>query len=616
MDATDGEARVRGLVAGGRLAEAEGVCRGLLAERPDDAGLLHQLGVIVTRLGDLRQGIDVMREAIARRGDVAEYHFNLSQPLLAMKRTTEAEASLREAIRLDPSLAGARINLGSVLAMQRRLPEAEAEFRAALMLRGSDPAIHLNLGQVCRWQQKLVEAIACFRQAIMIDGRFVGAYNVLGSALREAGRIGEAVEAFRKAVELAPQNRMVHSNLVYAMHFDPDTPAEQNFAEHLRWAAKFAEPLGKTVLPHMNGRDPERRLRVGYVSPDLRNHPIGLFMEPILKAHDRTQVEVFCYADGSAEDDLARRLRNSSDVWRVTAGMSDEQLAGLIRQDRIDVLVDLTQHMQGSRLTMFARKPSPVQITHLAYCATSGIRSMDWCMTDERMSPPGEEKKWFTEKLLRLKSYWCYSAAGRSPEVGELAAATKGYVTFGSLNSLAKVNGRVVELWRKVLQAVPDSRLMVHATMGEENIFAREMFARGGISAERLTLQPRLPRDGYLELYNGIDIGLDPFPYGGGTTSLDALWMGVPVITLCGARALSRTGVTLLAQLELEELIASNDEEYVKIAVGLAGDLGRLGRLRAGLRRRLMESPLMDEKGYTRDLEGAYRVAWREWCGR
>jgi len=603
------------LIAANRLPEAEAICRQVLAASPNDPVALNQLGVIATRTGHAPPAIELIGCAISVSPNNAEFHFNLSQAQMAIGAMANAESSLRRAIALSPDFAPAQQNLGAILAQQNRLAEAEEHLRAAIALRPNDPTTYVNLGRVCRWQQRLEEAIECYRKAIEVAPNFAGAYSALGSALREAGRIGEAIAAFRKAVDLKPNFREAHSNLVYAMHFDPDTDPQANFAEHLRWAAKFAEPLRQTIQPHSNDRNPDRRLRIGYVSPDLMNHVVGSFMEPILEQHDHSRYEIFCYSDVAAPDDLTQRLMRHADVWRQTASLSDEQLAQQIREDRIDVLIDLTLHMRRNRLTVFARKPAPVQITHLAYCATSGMSAMDWCITDPHMSPPGMNDQWFTEELLRLpESYWCYRPSATSPPVGPLPALQNGYVTFGSLNTFAKVNSRVIELWKEVLDAVPNSRLMVHATMGDANAAARKVFTDAGIAPDRLTLVGRAQRDQYLDLYNRIDIALDPFPYGGGTTSLDALWMGVPLVTLAGQTALSRTGVTLLWNLDLTHLVAESPQQYVQIAASLAADVTTLAELRASFRERLSQSVLMDANRYTRNLEEVYRAAWEQWC--
>jgi predicted O-linked N-acetylglucosamine transferase (SPINDLY family) len=534
-----------------------------------------------------------------------------------MGRFDEAAEALREAIRLQPSLAPAHMNLGAVLAQQGQLEAATAAFETAATLAPADPRPLVNLGHCFKRRDRIDESIAAFRKAVALAPDLAQAYSMLGSSLREAADISEAIASFRKAIAIRSQYREAHSNLAYAMHFDPDATPESVLAEHRTWAGRFAEPLRQTIRPHDNDRAPGRRLRVGYVSPYLGNHVIGFFMEPILLNHNRADFEVFCYSDGYLNDAVAERLRGVTDVWRQTTGMGDEDLARLIRDDRIDVLVDLTLHMRGSRLTLFARKPAPVQISHLAYCGTSGMSAMDWCITDANMSPPGLNDAFFTERLLRLpQSYWCYRPPSAGPEIGTLPAEKNGVVTFGSLNSFAKVNDRVIALWRQVLEAVPGSRLLVHALGGEANRIARARFARLGVAPDRLTLVGRQPLESYFNQYNAIDIALDPFPYGGGTTSLDALWMGVPLVTLAGRMPVGRTGVTLLSNVGLSDLIANGPAEYVHIAAGLAANLQRLAELRRVLRGRLESGPLMDARRYTRDLESAYRSAWQDCYAR
>jgi len=336
-------------------------------------------------------------------------------------------------------------------------------------------------------------------------------------------------------------------------------------------------------------------------------------MEPILEHHDRKQFEIFCYSDAAESDEVSERLRSHVDIWRDTSRLSDEQLAQQIRDDGIDILVDLTLHMRGNRLGVFVMKPAQVQITHLAYCGTSGLPQIDWCMSDWQMGPPGLNEQFFTERLLRLPdSYWCYRPSLTGPAVGSLPALQRGDITFGSLNSFAKVNDRVIDAWAKILHRVPQARLAVHAMGGELNPSVRNRFVSAGIASDRLILHDMVARDKYLDLYNGIDIALDTFPYAGGTTSLDALWMGVPIVSLFGTMPTARTGLTLLKQVGLEHLAVPSVEEYVEKAVELATDLEGLRGLRAKLRPWTESSPLMDAARYTRNLEAAYRSAWEQ----
>lgn len=597
----------------GRLREAEALARRILQHAPAHAPALHCLGLIAQRTGRQQESADLFARAIAADPSPPEYHYNLASSLQALGRMGEAEASLRQAIRLKPDLAPAHLNLGVLLFNLGRLDEATASFCESIRLRPADPWAYLNLGKTLRTQDKLDEAEAAFRQAIRLAPNLSPAYNMLGSALREQGRIREAIDSYRTSVRLDPVAREPHSNLCYGLYFDPRATPDQILEQHLQWSRRFAEPLQTLLRPHVNDRTPDRRLRIGYVSPNLRFHVVGFFMEPVLQRHEKQQFEVFCYSDAPPADDLANRLRGYASAWRQTAGLSDEQLAGLVRDDQIDILVDLNLHMKGCRLGVFARKPAPVQITFLGYCGTTGLKTIDWCITDPHMLLGGCEK-YFAEKMLPLKDcYWCYRPSPTAPPVGALPMRERGHVTFGSLNTLAKVNDQVIRLWSQVLDAVPGSRLAVHVPGGATSRGVLNHFAAHGIGLDRVDPLPRQDRDAYLDLYNRIDIALDPFPYNGGTTTFDALWMGVPVVTLAGDLPLARAGVTILTSLGLSELIAQSPEQYVRIAADLARNLDRLTDLRSSLCQRVRGSVLMDEVRYVRNLEAAYRHGWREW---
>jgi predicted O-linked N-acetylglucosamine transferase (SPINDLY family) len=599
----------------GRLREAETACRRVLQQQPQDPDALHCLGLIAMQAGQPEPAMALIRQAIAAAPGRSDYWYNLGETLRRLRRLPEAETALREALRLRSDFPQAVGNLGAILAQQGRFEEAMPVLREAIRLRPNDHFGYLNFGKVARQHGDVREAEAAFRRAIALAPNFAPAYNMLGGLLRESGDTARAVETYRKAIELDPDLREAYDNLCYTLQFDPDSTPAQVLEEHRKWSNRFAEPLAKEIKPHPNDRSPDRRLRVGYVSPNLRRHVIGLFMEPILERHDRERFEIYCYADIAQPDDVAKRLQSHVSVWRPTWMMNDEQLAQTIRDDRIDVLVDLNLHMRGSRLLAFARKPAPVQITHLAYCGTSGLSVMDWCVTDTRMSPPGEGDDFFSERLLRLpETYWCYRPWPGSPDVSPLPARTNGFVTFGSLNSLAKVNDRVLALWRQVLDAVPKSRLLIHAHGGTHNEIATTRFRAAGLPMERLTMVGMESVEQYMARYHSIDIALDPFPYGGGTTTLDALWMGVPVVTVAGATPLSRTGLTLLHAVGLDELVTTTPGQYVQTARGLANDLPRLERVRSSLRNRLRGSVLMDEPRYVRELESVYRYAWKTWC--
>jgi predicted O-linked N-acetylglucosamine transferase (SPINDLY family) len=603
------------LLRAGRLREAEALAQQVLQYAPDSPTALQCLGLIAHHAGQFAEAVNLLRRAAANLPTNPEYQYNLSEPLRALGRDDEAHAALREAIRLRPDFAQAHLNLGALLARAGKWEEAIGPFREAIRLRPQDPTGYLNLSKSMRALERLDEVEELRRKAIAVAPDFAPSYSMLGSLLREEGRIGEAVESFRRAIALKPDFREAHSNLCYALYFDPDVSCATIFQEHLAWAQRFAEPLRGQLKPHDNDRSPDRKLRIGYVSPELRQHVVAFFMEPILEHHDRERFEVYAYADVSNPDEVSRRLQSNVDVWRMTSGIPDERLTDIIRQDKIDILIDLSLHMRASRLRTFALKPAPVQITHLGYCGSSGLRTMDWCVIDPHMMSPGCER-FFSERLLPLpRSYWAYRAAPNSPDVGPPPAARNGYVTFGSLNSLGKVNSHVLRAWAALLSRVANSRLVTHVPGGAKNPSILKRFADHGIPPDRLETVEYRPRDQYLDAYNRIDIALDPFPYGGGTTSLDAAWMGVPLVTLAGQSAVARAGVTILTNLGLPELIARAPEQYLDIAAGLAANFDRLSALRSSLRERMRNSPLMDEAGYIRDLEEAYRLAWRAWCG-
>jgi predicted O-linked N-acetylglucosamine transferase (SPINDLY family) len=356
-----------------------------------------------------------------------------------------------------------------------------------------------------------------------------------------------------------------------------------------------------------------RKLRIGYVSPDFREHPVGRFMLPLMAHHDLAAFEIYCYTDVASPDAITEQLKTGADVWRSTAGLSDEQLAQLIRSDQIDVLVDLAMHLKGGRLLAFARRPAPVQITYLAYCSTTGLETMHYRITDPHLDPPGADESVYSEKTLRLPhAYWCYPAPENSPVVGPLPATTAGHVTFGCLNNFSKVTPQMLTVWGGLLKSIPSSRLILHSHEGSHRQSVIDQFTRDGIEPGRLQFVGFNRLVPYLELYNQIDIALDPYPYGGGTTTCDALWMGVPVVSLAGATAVSRAGKSILTNVGLSEWVADSPEKYVELATTLANDLPLLADLRNGLRNRLQESPLMKAAEFARDIEAIYAQAYHE----
>jgi protein O-GlcNAc transferase len=393
---------------------------------------------------------------------------------------------------------------------------------------------------------------------------------------------------------------------------DPDTL----FQEHCYWAQCHA--AGLPVPVHTNDRDPERRLRVGYVSPDFYRHAAAHFLEPILRHHDPRQVEVFCYAEVAAPDAVTARFQSYAHAWRWTFGQSDAELIRQIQADGIDILVDAAGHSAHNRLLVFAHQPAPIQITGIGYPNTTGLSSIDYRLTDALTDPPGEPVR-HSEELLRLPLAFCYATPDIAPEVTPLPALTRGYVTFGSLHNLAKLNGAVLDLWAALLEELPSARLVIfrHLLQGQVREQLFQELTRRGIRPERFDLWHALePGRTFLDVYAGIDVALDAFPWNSHTTACEALWMGVPVVTLYGNRYAGRMAADVLTAVGLPELVAQTPRGYVSIAAELAGDLDHLAQLRGSLRQRMAASPLCDGPTFTRSVEEAYRSVWRRWCAR
>jgi protein O-GlcNAc transferase len=607
-----------GLVLGkkGQLNDAVEAYRQAIAIRPDFADALGNLAAALKDQGQFDEALTVIRRAIALQPDRADGYYNLGIALSDKGLLDEAITAFRRATELRPSFAESYLNLANALKETGRLDAAIDIYRRAIELKDDFAEAYSNLSVAFGEKGLLDEALAAVRRAIELRFEYPKAHNNLAGILKDQGRLDEAIAAFRQAVALDPRYVDADSNLLYTLHFHPAFDARAIAIEHRRWNLRHAEPLRRFISPHDNDRDPNRRLRVGYVSPDLRTHPIGRFLMPLLANHDHRQFEVFCYSSVRAADDLTTRLRSAADVWRDIQSFSDEQVARLIREDRIDLLLDLTMHMAASRLLVFARKPAPVQVSWLAYPASTGLSTIDYRLSDPYLDPPGMDESIYSERTIRLPdTFWCYDPLdGRDIPVNSLPALETGFVTFGWLNNFCKINEDVLVLWAQVLRQVENSRLLLLASQGSHRQRILDRLAREGIEPGRVEFVGRKSHHEYLELYHRIDLGLDSFPYNGHTTSFDSLWMGVPVVTLVGQTAVSRAGWCLLSNLGLTDLAGRTAEQFMRRAVELATDLPRLSELRRTLRRRMEQSPLMDATRFARNIEAIYRQMWRDWC--
>jgi predicted O-linked N-acetylglucosamine transferase (SPINDLY family) len=600
------------------LEEAKSEYQAAIARDPVHAEAHTNLGAILKAQRNYTAAEPHFRIAIAGKPTCATGHINLGSLLMTQGRLDEAAATYRQAVNLEPTSANAHRELGQLLQTQGQLNDARASYEAAIRLDPSNAEGHRKLGYLETIAGRYDEGIACFRRALALQADFALARSNLAVALQSQGLLDEAIAEHRQAIESDPRHAGLHSNLIYTLNFHPAYDAARLFDEHRDWAARHAEALTRVSSPHANVRDPDRRLRIGYVSPHFFDHAVNFFSQPILASHDETHFDVFYYSDVERSDDTTRALQKAANHWREIKGWPDEDVAAQVRADRIDILVDLTGHISGGiRMLVFARKPAPIQVTYIGYQNTTGMTAMDYRLTDAYADPPGQTELHHTERLERLPtSFFCYQPSSYAPAVGPLPAERNGFVTFGSINAFIKVTPQVLETWAQILLQVPTAQLLIRADMSQSlERRLNKTFASFGVTPERLELVNRLPRPRYLELISRLDIALDPFPFNGHTTTCDCLWQGVPVITLSGNTYATRFGGSGLATLGLNELITHSREEYIAAAVNLANDRQRLQAYRGTLRNRMAASPLLDFRSFTQNLEQAYRRMWRAWCG-
>lgn len=559
--------------------------------------------------------ISAFHQALMLDPHQPDTHNSLGNLLHRMGNHPGAEGAYRQAIALDPHHLAALSNLGMVLRELGQPTDAVNTLRRAVALAPGSAAVLNHLGLAHRDLGEVDEAAACFEQAIEASPATAEAYQNLAGIRLAQGRAADAVEVCERGLSVRPDSAKLHSVLLFARIFRPGDDPRSLAEEQVRWAARHADHLGYGAKPYANDRTPTRRLRVGYVSPNFRDHCQALFLTPLLEAHDKEQVEVVCYSDLARPDAITNRLRSHADTWRDTHRLSDDELADLIRQDQIDVLVDLTMHLADNRLLVFARRPAPVQVCWLAYPGSTGLAAMGYRISDSHLDPPGLFDHFYQETTVRLPgAFWCYDPLDSVTCVGAVPAESTKTITFGCLNNFAKVNLGVLRLWAAVLRAVPGSRLVVMAPEGVHRRQTWNFFASEGVDPDRVQFILFAPRREYLRRYHDIDIALDTLPANGHTTSLDALWMGVPVVTRVGDTVSGRAGLCQLTLLGLEELVARSDEDFIRIAADLASDLPRLVALRTSLRDRMQASPLMDSRRFARGMEAAFRAMWGRWC--
>ncbi len=637
----------------GRFADAAGIYQRLLELIPDSHDVRHLHGLALFDLGRPDEGIRLMEEALARNPGAGHYYNNLGSRLIDRGDHARAEQLLTEGAARSPSCPATRYNLGNALFRQGKYLPAIACYRAALALRPDfamcdlqlglalhnaglraealthyqaavaahpdDPALRINHGALLQSECDLDGAAAAFREAVRLTPQDATPLNNLAVVMKEIGELGEATRLLRRCVELKPASLEIHSNLILTLHYDPTATADDLKSAHEGWNSRHATP----ARAYANLPEPGRRLRLGFVSPDLRDHVVGRALLPSFRRLDPAHFELFCYGNTVA-DPISEEFRARCHAWRELGTKTAEQLAETIRGDGVDILIDLALHTSDNRLDVFALKPAPLQVSWLGYPESSGLATMDYRLTDARLEPPsGNRLAHPHEQAWLLPDCWtCYEPPFGFPEVNAPPAASGRPFTYGSFNNNCKINGDVLDAWARILMATPGSRLKLLAKQGTHRRRFVDELVRRGIDAGRVVFADYVPaaadlsQGGLLARYHDIDVALDTFPYGGMTTTLDALWMGVPVVSLIGERNLGRAGLSLLSNVGLAEFAVADVDAYVETALRLAADRSRLAELRAGLRDRMRTSPLLDAAGFTRKIETAFRGMWLEWCGR
>jgi predicted O-linked N-acetylglucosamine transferase (SPINDLY family) len=634
------------LVRFNRLDEAARCYAACLAAHPNHADAHFNFGNLFRRVGQFREALHHYQACLGLNPNHGSAAFNLGLTHVAVGDFTAAVAAYRRAAALDPGNVDAVSRLGDVLLRTGDTAGGVEAFGRVLAVRPNEPRAMNNLALALSNAGRHAEAVELLERALAIKPDYADAHNTyaltcealhrkddaarhyeeavrlkpdfadawsnLGTNLTEQGRIDEAADALRRSLAIRPNAHPIHSNLLLTLNYSSKLTPEDVTAEHRKWAEAFAPPTPPPPVPA--DRSPDRRLKVGYLSADFRAHTVAGFIEQLLTHHDRTQFHVTAFANVGRPDEMTHKLRGLADDWRPIPGLTDDQVAELIRADKIDVLIDLSGHTAGNRLLVLARRPAPIQCTLFGYPNTTGMKAVDYRITDSVSDPSGMTEHLYAEGLLRLPHLpWVYLPPPDAPEVRPLPALTGDTFTFGCLNNAAKISDGCLETWAKLLREVPHSRLVLLA--GQSQVGANrltERFAAAGVPADQLEFVFRLPRNEYFEAYSSFDLALDPFPYNGGVTTCDALWMGVPVLAVAGKSYVSRQGAAILTDAGLNEFVAESLERLVVLAKEWGGKREALAAVRAGLRSRVANSTVADGAAYVRDMEAALRRAWRE----
>lgn len=598
-----------------RYADAESSSRILIHRFPEHGFARKILGSVLRSLGRLDESLAVCKETAKLRPNDHEAHFNLGCELHRQGHLEESASSYLIALKLQPNNAVAYKNLGGVLKTLNLLQDAEVCCRQAITLAPSMAGAHNNLGNVFQARGQHAQAAASFRNALNLDPNYAEAHNNLAVSLKDQGFWDEARTSYKNALKIRPDWPTTNNNLLYCLCHDVTVDAHQLFSEHLAFGARFEAPLRKDWPVHDNTKDPDRCLQVGFISGDFFDHALSSFLEPVLLIlSNKPSLALHAYYTQTINDVVTQRLRDQFAHWHVVANLTDVELAEKIRLDRIDILIDLSGHTAHNRLLTFARKPAPIQASWLGYPGTTGLHAIDYHLHDRFWIPPGELDWQFVEKPALLPASAVFKPSEDAPPIQVLPAQNNGYITFGSFNRVNKLNTSVLVLWAMLLREIPTARLVLAAIPRDSQEPLLRFMESEKIGLARISFFPRSGMRDYLSLHHQIDICLDTFPYGGGTTTLHAAWMGVPTLTLAGETPSSRVGASIMNQLEMHGFIATSIEDFLSKGCFWANEISALGILRMEMRARLQNSAMGQPELFAKSLDIVFRKMWHKWC--
>jgi predicted O-linked N-acetylglucosamine transferase (SPINDLY family) len=604
------------LQADGRLKEAIVAYRQAIASNPDFADAHYNLGRAMGELHRYDDAIACYRKAIAVKSDYLGAYINMGAALEALNRCTEAVECLRSALAVEPRSAEAHNNLGVALSGLARYDEAIACLNQAITLNATFSEAHNNLGNALKDSHRYDEAMDSYRRAIALKPDYIEALSNLGDTLGLLSRYQEALDCHRTALAHKPDFAVGHSHLIFALDFIPGTGFAEHQFERREWHKRHSARFVPAIPHHDNDRDPNRKLRIGYVSADFKRHSAALVFGPTVRNHDRSQFDVVLYSGVRIEDELTQIFRSRANEWRDIVGVDDEALAQRIRDDRVDILVDLSGHSEGNRLLTFARKPAPVQITAWGHGTGTGVTAIDYLFADP-VAIPDDVRPLFAETIVDLPCFLSYDVPAYAPAVAPLPALQGSPLTFGSLNRLSKISAQSVATWSRLMAELPGTRILIkdkQLSDPMERVRLTEAFAAHHIAEHRLTLLGATPHAEHLAAYSEVDIALDPFPQSGGVSTMEAVWMGVPVVAMLGAGIPGRGAASIMTALGYPDWVARSEDDYIGIAKRKAADLDALAALRRGLRRKMEVSPVGNPILYCRSVEAIYRALWQRYC--